>query len=526
MIDPPLQFRGPDGPAFLVGWLDAPRISSVAEARALAEALVEQGDNEAALRDGFGVADETSLDELIERVASVLATGALRVYRTQRPQRRLDPPIEVALGDLIENETPRVVSTWFELGIVDLYGRPLHGVEVTVLHDGQRHARTSNGEGVVRFDEGVSRSAQVTIAATASLREAIDAALQSPSDNPLVQSGDDTEVVFDRGEVIGPTFLRAEGRVTISVQPFVVLGRMVGMFFETDRDFLLPMSRDAVAEMRALHERCAPASVLVVGHTDTVGSAASNEALSLRRAQSVRAFLRDDVEAWLARYERGQDGRWGEGEDEQMFAALPDAAERPPGVSVARWFQETRGLEVDGDVGPETRRALIRETMAYDGTSLAGGVEVEVAGCGEAFPLDASGHELDVAPLDGVGDPVDRRVELFFFGSPSGVRPPLAQPILAPDAPGYLEWRGQAHHTYERVLGPRVLELELLDESGVPMQGEQYRVRLATGAAIEGELDAAGRARIDRLPPTPVRVEFPGLENGAEVVEMVPLEEG
>jgi hypothetical protein len=59
------------------------------------------------------------------------------------------------------------------------------------------------------------------------------------------------------------------------------------------------------------------------------------------------------------------------------------------------------------------------------------------------------------------------------------------------------------------------IEIELLDEAGDPVAGEAYRVTLPTGVLREGVLDAQGRARIDRLPPGPCQVSFPGIDGAA-----------
>src|SRR5690606_9584255 len=124
--------------------------------------------------------------------------------------------------------------------------------------------------------------------------------------------------------------------------------------------------------------------------------------------------------------------RWGPTEDQHMLRALPDYPQRPPGQDPVRWFQSTRGLEVDGVAGPQTRRKLIEAYMARDGTSLPREIDAVPHGCGEAFPLDSTGLDIDVAPVDGSGEPLDRRVELFFFCDKLGVQPPPASNVSKP----------------------------------------------------------------------------------------------
>ena len=129
----------------------------------------------------------------------------------------------------------------------------------------------------------------------------------------------------------------------------------------------------------------------------------------------------------------------------QAVLSLPAAhAER-------EWFQRTRGLEVDDIAGPKTRRALISEYMGVSAVTMreTPGYPVSIAtlGEGEDYPLAETRLPLDVAASnkagnasasgasgDGAGangatsdaaeNPLDRRVELFFFDTDFGVLPP------------------------------------------------------------------------------------------------------
>jgi outer membrane protein OmpA-like peptidoglycan-associated protein len=64
------------------------------------------------------------------------------------------------------------------------------------------------------------------------------------------------------------------------------------LFFRFDSEELTADSRALAPEiMKAVHERRVP-DVLIVGHTDTTGSKTTNFDLGLRRANTVRALLR------------------------------------------------------------------------------------------------------------------------------------------------------------------------------------------------------------------------------------------
>ncbi|WP_343731595.1 OmpA family protein [Duganella sp.] len=69
------------------------------------------------------------------------------------------------------------------------------------------------------------------------------------------------------------------------------------VYFVTDTDNLTPESAAQLAEVKAqLASRPAP-EIIVIGHTDTVAKREYNDALSLRRAESVKRIL---VEAGIA----------------------------------------------------------------------------------------------------------------------------------------------------------------------------------------------------------------------------------
>ena len=63
------------------------------------------------------------------------------------------------------------------------------------------------------------------------------------------------------------------------------------ILFETDSDRLTPAGRRAVAEVARILNTCPRTRVLIAGHTDSVGSATYNQALSERRAAAVAREL-------------------------------------------------------------------------------------------------------------------------------------------------------------------------------------------------------------------------------------------
>ncbi|MBL4688271.1 MAG: hypothetical protein JKY37_27030 [Nannocystaceae bacterium] len=175
-----------------------------------------------------------------------------------------------------------------------------------------------------------------------------------------------------------------------------------------------------------------------MGHTDREGKASDNLTLSLERAQSVAAFLTDDVDAWLARYESdgstiGSRRRWGAAEDEHLLAAQG----YDPDDILA--FQNDVDLPRSGELDVVTRRELIRRYMDLDGTSLPAGTSLTVVAAGEHFNA--------VATNDHVEEAENRRTELFFF--PDAVSPMPSGQTLGPDSTEYAQWLTQADRTID-----------------------------------------------------------------------------
>jgi len=240
---------------------------------------------------------------------------------------------------------------------------------------------------------------------------------------------------------------RDQRRRNIGVQPRVVMARMRGMLFDTNKCFVLPTAIDALKRIREVYEANNPRELLVVGHTDTTAEPTINDPLSVERAKSVKAYLEDDVDTWLKNYDLPGKKKWGPREDRLMIIAMPDFGSRQEKEDLVKWFQAHRGLTVDGIAGPKTRKQLIAAYMTIDGVKLADQkhfyLSIKTHGAGENFPLDATGLALDQAAADGQEDRVDRRVELFFFDTEFGVEPPPG----SPNGPEYLEWRARAQET-------------------------------------------------------------------------------
>jgi outer membrane protein OmpA-like peptidoglycan-associated protein len=186
--------------------------------------------------------------------------------------------------------------------------------------------------------------------------------------------------------------------------------------FNTDKCFPLPAALPTFRTITDLASGDASQALLVTGHTDTAGTASHNLKLSADRAASVAAYLKDDVDAWLAYFDSPPGSKkWGTLEEQQMLSALPWDGDtkylaRAPGtvvnadVSAAfRAFQRASKIPETGKTDKSTRKKLIAAYMAAEGTSPKN--HLDTVGCGQRhLARDVQGDCAE-----------NRRVEIFVF---------------------------------------------------------------------------------------------------------------
>lgn len=208
---------------------------------------------------------------------------------------------------------------------------------------------------------------------------------------------------------------------------------LIGIHFETDKTFILPSAIPGIKKIGTIYKEQNPKEVLIVGHTDTEGRDAYNQILSTQRANSVHAYLMDNVDEWLKNYSDSipESKRWGKHEDTLMLYALNGTSTHKDEKMIIEEFQKDRNLKVDGIIGPETRKQLIKEYMSIDGTSLPSFIKVETHGCGEYHPYVDSGNNKN--------EKLNRRVELFFFQEK--IEPPVPGECSSPEGcEEYKQW--------------------------------------------------------------------------------------
>jgi len=236
---------------------------------------------------------------------------------------------------------------------------------------------------------------------------------------------------------------------TVELPVYAYRGRLTGMFFDTAKSFLLPSAMNGIQGLVDYFLDHPGSTVLVVGHTDTVGDATYNLQLSEERAAAIVDFLLENAAGWMAWFGAGksQEKRWGSREVQHMLTVLPPGAaesfyegppsgvDDPPTKSAVKefqiWSNHNRGtsLPETGAQNDATRKEIVRAYMAIDGTSLPAGTPVEKHGCGLFHNEVPRGPNAD--------EPKNRRAEVFLFVGP--VEPP-AQKCRAPGCAEYPQW--------------------------------------------------------------------------------------
>lgn len=377
---------------------------------------------------------------------------------------------------------------WISFELLDHRGVPFAGLEVELVHGArtQRLVLDARGRCTARDLEYGSTSHLV---------------LPSRLDGPASAVGMDGFVrgPADIGVSRTPTAPVALGALDRHVRlvclPDVHTGcvRLVGMLFELNKAFLLPGALEGIRLLAHMYQRIPNAEILVVGHTDRTGKAFRNDSLSLERARAVIAFMTDDVDAWLACYGDDMDAsrRWGPTEDLAMLSSLPLGA-RPyysaehdehSFAAAVRRFQGAHDLVVDGAPGPQTRRALVAQYMAMDGTTLPAGTNALAHGCGEHFPV--------VATEDGVEQLENRRVEVFFFST--GIAPAPATKNSEAGATEYPQWNNAVDE--ERTFTPS------LAGRGTVAVATDYAIGYAHHVGLVLELRSVDGAYVRRVEP-------------------------
>ena len=157
--------------------------------------------------------------------------------------------------------------------------------------------------------------------------------------------------------------------------------------------------------------------------------------------------------------------------------------------------------------------------MNREDTTVPDGTPVQVHGCGEFFPLSASGETIDQSTPDGQHIQEDRRVEVFPFPSELGVLPPVpGEKASGRSELEYPEWRYRSVEL--RVGAPDnkdMARVRLHDAVGNPLPSVVYKVTTPGYETDECTTDDEGWAYVHVgavCPSTPIDIQWDKLDNG------------
>jgi len=278
--------------------------------------------------------------------------------------------------------------------------------------------------------------------------EVLDEIAQPITDKPV-------EVLLTNGEVkTGKLDAKGKFKVgkvpaksaSVSLKvPGVYQGSLTGFKFDPGKCFLLPGAGTDLRPVVKLYYDHPDFNLLIVGHTDRAGDSKSNLELSKARAESVAAFLKNNIQQWLDWYgtKKPERVRWGIQEDKHMLSAIRNGTtpfltgpvngrQDRKYLDAVKDFQiwcKGNGIKVptNGVMDDSTRKILIEKYMALDGIKLPADLAISTHGCGESHNRKPT--------LNGVAEPSNRRVEIFLFEG--NITPP---PVANCPAGGCKEW--------------------------------------------------------------------------------------
>jgi outer membrane protein OmpA-like peptidoglycan-associated protein len=288
----------------------------------------------------------------------------------------------------------------------------------------------------------------------------------------------------------GTVPLKRGGNVFTIGQPAVVQlparvfrVRLTGMLFDTDKTFMLPSALNSIRVLKKIWAAHKDVQAVIDGHADRAGSPGHNQKLSERRAEAIQSYLKDDVDGWLRFYGAGVPPTlaWGKVEDQHMLGRL--------GFATVSDYQTARGLTADGVAGSETRRSLVTDYMAEDGTRLPDTAVTVTHGCGESHP--------EVPTADGVAEQRNRRVEIFLFEQ--AIDPPPVNPCPQPCAE-HDRWVGDSVETVDLGDDTAAVTVSVVDQDGAAVADSD--IHLSGIVPEDAQTDAAGAARIVDVVPS------------------------
>jgi len=270
------------------------------------------------------------------------------------------------------------------------------------------------------------------------------------------------------------------------------------ILFDTARSFIYPRYKPALEQAFAFG-LTRPASgtrpvpkpdqfLLIVGHTDQVGSAAYNQQLSERRARAALAVFTVDANIWEDLF---QTERWdrtnGDREIVEMFGALENRSPAPAEITETK-NDSAKRFDLMQRYLLFLRPNWLPQESPPISPAMVTSPSPPILGCGLSHPRRN-------AP--GVAVQENRRVEFFYLRQPDpGVRQCPARAI---------------YRTWQATCGQFItVQIELLDEYGDPYVGP-FDLTLPPAGILRNErTDSRGAWTRDNLPAGEYTVTISG----------------
>jgi outer membrane protein OmpA-like peptidoglycan-associated protein len=232
-----------------------------------------------------------------ERILQACETGRLvalrpkRMRRTHGGQAHVPKPKSVPPSEPPPGTKPKPnLPTFFEVCFTDEIGEPIPAVAIAFDVAGKKPSVT-DGAGLARLDGVNEQHGSVTATDLDGLREQLRPRWdQIREEEWLEPAPDHTFAPLKEGRLVGASIL-SETLHTVVVQPWCIRARLIGMFFDTNKAFLLPSAMGGIRGVKHLYDENLGSELLIVGHTDTTGDPSYNDPLSVERAESVAAYL-------------------------------------------------------------------------------------------------------------------------------------------------------------------------------------------------------------------------------------------
>lgn len=258
------------------------------------------------------------------------------------------------------------------------------------------------------------------------------------------------------------------------------------IFFDTARSFVFSRYKPALEQAFAFGLEASPSGswpapsseryLLIIGHTDQVGSTASNQKLSQRRAIATLAVFTIDADSWEELYKTEH---WGDKEIIEMFGAVEIRSPSPEEFADLKSNSAKRLdlmqrylLFLRPDWVPKVSPPISPNVVSMPPS------KDPFLGCGFKHPrTNAPGVALEE----------NRRVEFFYFRQSD----PLVRQCPTPTI--YRSWQATCGKFIK-------VQIELIDEYSDPYVGP-FNLTLPTGIVLQNErTDNKGIWTRDNLP--------------------------